>query len=274
MPHELENFDPHAVGVCPALAWAPTTSTVHADDFRKLLALYEMTVNRADSTQRKLQQLQAEVEDPNFYMRAINCPHEIDAEKVVLRFDARQAGHNALNQLSLRLTQPLKPVEPTETPGGRLPPSERQQLWALIDEALSNTHGPFERGDICNLLAPVLAPLVSEKIEKPALINLKALLAQYPWMNVPLNFDEIRRNSDRYLELRDKTTNSRVVAPMVILVDPNPDYGLLEGYDVADSLIYGRRLDHYLDRFLLPTAEPVSSIRENDPKEKPDETAT
>lgn len=274
MPHELENFDPQTVDVCPALAWAPTTSTVNADDYRKLLALYEMTVNRAESTMRKLQQLQAEVEDPEFYLRAINCPHEIDADKVVLRFDVRQDGHNALNQLSLRLTKPLKPFEPTEPLRGRLPPPERQQLWVLIDEALSQTHKPFERGDICNILAPVLAPLTSDKPDEAALIDLNVLLAKHPWMNVPLNFDEIRRNSDRYLELRNKATNSSVVSPMVVLVDPTPDYRLLDGCDVGDSLIYGRRLDHYMDRFLFPKAEPLSSIRENDPTEKSDETAT
>lgn len=34
---------------------------------------------------------------------AINCAHEIDDEMVVLYFDSKQPGHNALNQLSLRL---------------------------------------------------------------------------------------------------------------------------------------------------------------------------
>jgi len=257
MPHELEAFNPHAVGVCPAADWAPTTSTVSADDFRKLLALYEMTVNRADSTQRKLQQLQAEIEDPSFYLRAINCPHEITTEKIVLHFDHNtgKGAYNALDQLAKRLTKPLAVVEPTETLGGRLPPTERQQLWTVIDEALSSTHEPFERGDICNILAPVLAPLVTEEAEKPSLINLKALLNKYPWMDVPLNFDEIRRNSDRYMQLRDRATNSKAAAPMVILVEPKPDYRLLDGCDVGDSLIYGRRLDHWVDRFLFPNAE-------------------
>jgi hypothetical protein len=37
------------------------------------------------------------------YMAAINCPHEIDSNRVVLHFDAKQPGHNALNQLSRRL---------------------------------------------------------------------------------------------------------------------------------------------------------------------------
>lgn len=252
MPHELESFDPHAVKSHEADAWTPSTPTVHADDFNKLLALYEMTRHRADSSQKKLQQLEAEVNDPSFYLRALNCPHTIDAEKVVLHFDHRQKGHNALNQLSNRLTPPLKVVEPPEPLGGRLPPPERQMIWVLIDETLSKTHGPFERGDICNLLAPVLAPLAVDTPEQPAHINMKKLLNSMPWMDTPLNFDEIRRNSDRYLYLRDQATNSRVPAPMVIMVNPRPDYAPAVDNDVGNSLSYGKQLDHRVDRCLFP----------------------
>jgi hypothetical protein len=39
----------------------------------------------------------------SLYRAAINCRHEIDAEKVVLYFDPSAPGHNALNQLSRRL---------------------------------------------------------------------------------------------------------------------------------------------------------------------------
>lgn len=38
------------------------------------------------------------------YQVAINCPHAIDSEKVVLYRDPGQPGKNALNQLSMRLT--------------------------------------------------------------------------------------------------------------------------------------------------------------------------
>lgn len=37
------------------------------------------------------------------YMQAINCPHTINDDEVVLRFDPTQPGHNALNQLARRL---------------------------------------------------------------------------------------------------------------------------------------------------------------------------
>lgn len=252
MPHDLEQFDPAAVKVHDASLWTSVTPTVHADDFNKLLALYEMTRHRADSTQKKLQTLEAEVGDPAFFLRTINCPHTIDASKVELHFDPRQVGHNALNQLSRRLTPPLKVLKPAEPLGGRLPPPERQAIWVVIDEALSETHEPFERGDICNLLAPLLVPLVSQSPEQPGLIKLNDLLNSAPWLNTPLNFDEIRRNSDRYLYLRDQATNSRVPAPMVIMVNPKPDYVAAIDNDVGNSLSYGKQLDHRVDRCLFP----------------------
>lgn len=37
------------------------------------------------------------------YQAAINCPHSIDKDRIVLQFDPKQPGHNALNQLGLRL---------------------------------------------------------------------------------------------------------------------------------------------------------------------------
>lgn len=38
------------------------------------------------------------------YQAAINCKHEIDKDMVVLHFDPKQPGHNALDQLARRLT--------------------------------------------------------------------------------------------------------------------------------------------------------------------------
>ena len=40
--------------------------------------------------------------DP-LYRAAINCPHEIDRESVILKFDPNKPGLNALNQLGRRL---------------------------------------------------------------------------------------------------------------------------------------------------------------------------
>jgi hypothetical protein len=38
------------------------------------------------------------------YQAAISCPHTIDNDRVVLEFDPKQPGHNALAQLALRLS--------------------------------------------------------------------------------------------------------------------------------------------------------------------------
>ena len=48
-------------------------------------------------------QAQAVAVPEALYRVAINCPHEIDRDKVVLHFDPKQPGHNALNQLGKRL---------------------------------------------------------------------------------------------------------------------------------------------------------------------------
>lgn len=45
----------------------------------------------------------ARPEREELYRAAINCPHEIDRDKIVLHFDPKQDGHNALNQLGRRL---------------------------------------------------------------------------------------------------------------------------------------------------------------------------
>lgn len=39
----------------------------------------------------------------HLYRAVISCGHEIDRDSVVLHFDPKQPGHNALNQLNLRL---------------------------------------------------------------------------------------------------------------------------------------------------------------------------
>lgn len=250
MAHELEGFDPTAVKKAPAKLWTEETPTVHASDYARLLALYEMTAHRADASEKKLQHLQAEISHPEFYLRAINCPHSIDAEKVVLYFDPKQEGHNALNQLSKRLTLEPKQVEHTEPNPDLMPPPERQALWVLMDEALANHLGPFERGDICNLLAPVLAPHVSDNPNNPGLIQSSTPKRILPWLDSPLNLDEIRNNALRYLYLRDEATNSNVVSPMVLLI--NPDFTLATDGTVDGALRYGKPLDHYIDRFLFP----------------------
>lgn len=52
-----------------------------------------------------------EIEREELYRAAINCPHEIDRDKVVLHFDPRQPGHNALNQLGRRLEAAAGPFQ-------------------------------------------------------------------------------------------------------------------------------------------------------------------
>jgi hypothetical protein len=110
MPTVSEQFDPHSAKIHDAGMWTTTTPTVHAGDYRRLLDLYDKAVADANSSQKQLQGIKDEIAAPEFYLRALNCSHQIDAEKVVLNYDPKQEGKNALDQLSRRLTN-LKVVQ-------------------------------------------------------------------------------------------------------------------------------------------------------------------
>ncbi|MDN6861032.1 hypothetical protein QO207_30950 [Pseudomonas sp. CAN2814] len=47
----------------------------------------------------------------------------------------------------------------------RMPHPKYLQVWQLIDAALFDYHEPHQRGDVCNILAPILAPLVKDDID-------------------------------------------------------------------------------------------------------------
>ncbi|MCU9527546.1 hypothetical protein [Pseudomonas mosselii] len=55
---------------------------------------------------------------------------------------------------------------------GRLPPPERQAVWQMIDNALAGMLDPMLRGDVCNILAPLLVPMPT----RPAPASSKAAL--------------------------------------------------------------------------------------------------
>jgi hypothetical protein len=53
----------------------------------------------------------------DLYRRALDCPHTIQERRITLEFDPDQPGHNALNQLGLRLEASL-PIEPRYVAAG------------------------------------------------------------------------------------------------------------------------------------------------------------
>ncbi|RKP44729.1 hypothetical protein [Pararobbsia silviterrae] len=61
------------------------------------------------------------------YMRAIACPHDIESKSITLHFDPTQAGHNALNQLALRLSTAETTIKQTQ----------RDLVKDAIDSAIS-----------------------------------------------------------------------------------------------------------------------------------------
>lgn len=62
-----------------------------------------------DSTPKVSQGLAQADERGAFLHAAINCPHEIDSNRVVLHYDDKQPGHNALAQLGDRLVRAAAP---------------------------------------------------------------------------------------------------------------------------------------------------------------------
>jgi len=90
-----------------------TTYSITAAQRDSLLASRLQHVDRGDSGAAKaldwalaLQPAATASDDAEqeaLYRVAINCPHEIDRDKIVLHFDPKQPGHNALNQLGRRL---------------------------------------------------------------------------------------------------------------------------------------------------------------------------
>jgi len=65
---------------------------------------------------------------------ATSCPHTIDRDSVVLRFDPKQPGHNALNQLARRL-EAARAAQPAAR-------SEQQVIAAFL-ERTGHEHGPL-----------------------------------------------------------------------------------------------------------------------------------
>lgn len=59
---------------------------------------------------------------------------------------------------------------------GRMPSDSRNRMWELIDAALTDTvpDGP-KRGDICNILAPLLASEQQRAVAMPASVLIQAL---------------------------------------------------------------------------------------------------
>lgn len=80
----------------------------------------------------------------------------------------------------LALSSPPKHV--AEGDDGRLPPPERQAMWQTIDNALAGTLHPLLRGDVCNILAPLLVPMPTRPA--PAASN-AALKPTAPVQSVP-----------------------------------------------------------------------------------------
>jgi hypothetical protein len=78
------------------------------------------------------------------YLAVLSCPHAIDEKKVVLEFDPRQPGNNALDQVWLRSTAMIKRLtshQTIEPEGDRPTPKELTNRDELLEDQASAPYG-------------------------------------------------------------------------------------------------------------------------------------
>lgn len=69
------------------------------------------------------------------YQAAISCGHQIDASKVILHYESRQPGHNALAQLADRLAAVATPTAPAPQPQPAIPRPELTVMYHSMPES-------------------------------------------------------------------------------------------------------------------------------------------
>ena len=75
------------------------------------IAAINAEIQRQEQELKKLREELAAIEraespaDDQYLDAVLNCPHTITHESITLRFDPKQAGHNALAQLRQRITE-------------------------------------------------------------------------------------------------------------------------------------------------------------------------
>jgi hypothetical protein len=64
------------------------------------------------------------------YLKALNCPHTIEHDKITLHYDPKQSGHNALAQLADRLAE--MPALPAAARQGALTDEQIEAFWKKV----------------------------------------------------------------------------------------------------------------------------------------------
>lgn len=96
------------------------------------------------------------------YQAALNCPHEIDANRIVLHHSDKQDGHNALAQLANRLEKAAAPMA-DELESHKRMLGEACHDIGLIHEALGLD--PDEAGGAAPILEAIAALLSAHSVE-------------------------------------------------------------------------------------------------------------
>ena len=80
------------------------------------------------------------------FKAAINCAHEIDSDQIVLHFDSKREGNNALNQLHRRLDAALS-AQSAELAAAKEEVERLRVDAERLDWLLSNPNEVLEGGD-------------------------------------------------------------------------------------------------------------------------------
>ena len=83
----------------------------------------------------------------SLYQRALDCPHSITDKRIVLNYDSRKPGNNALDQLARRLRVPAQPGEDFQT--------ALQEIRASV----ANASTPVLQGEALALIDALLRTL-------------------------------------------------------------------------------------------------------------------
>ncbi|MBY4947044.1 hypothetical protein K6V92_10480 [Cupriavidus respiraculi] len=105
-----------------------------------------------------------EAERLQLCMAAIKCPHEIDANRVILHYDDKQPGKNALAQLADRLSAALRAEQEAQEPVAIIGKGPVMSFTHLTDAGRALPPGKY---DLYTRPAPASQP-VGEAVANPA----------------------------------------------------------------------------------------------------------
>ena len=144
---------------------------------------------QADKEARKYLERRAQPAAQALHVAATSCPHEIDKDKIVLHFDSKQPGKNALAQLAAR----LQAAQAVPAPGVEAV-SEREFKQFLSD--VLTAAGLVTHGKKCKDLGRRLGEMSMRLLTAPKTAAAPTQAGEYPKLPDPAMFDAVDRQGN------------------------------------------------------------------------------